>query len=110
MARKQAYAYLRVSGKGQVKGAGFGRQSAAIRRFAKAHRLDLADEFRDEGVSGTEADRPGFRDMVTEMLSNGVRLVLVESLDRFARDLGVQLQLLAYLQVKGISPSTQRRT
>ena len=40
--------------------------------------------------------------MVSDLLSNGCRSIVVESLDRFARDLGVQMQLLAYLKAKGL--------
>jgi DNA invertase Pin-like site-specific DNA recombinase len=40
--------------------------------------------------------------MVEDLLSNGCRTIVVESLDRFARDLGVQMQLLAYLLSKGL--------
>ncbi len=102
MAQTQAFAYLRVSGKGQVKGDGFPRQRAAITRYAKSHRIDVVGEYR-EPFTGTDADRPEFQAMVAEMLSNCVRTVLVERLDRFARDLGVQMQLLAYLLSKGIT-------
>ena len=102
MAQNQAFAYLRVSSKGQVKGDGFPRQRAAIGRYTKAHRITLVGEYR-EPFTGSDADRPEFQAMIAEMLSNGVRTVLVEALHRFARDLGVQLQLLAYLQSKGIT-------
>ena len=102
MAQKPAVGYLRVSSRGQIKGDGFPRQRAAITRYAKAHRIEIVDEYR-EPFTGTDADRPQFQAMMAEMLSNGVRTILVESLDRFARDLGVQLQLLAYLQAKGVS-------
>jgi len=33
---------------------------------------------------GTEADRPAFLEMLAAILSNGVRTVIVESLDRLA--------------------------
>jgi len=102
MAQKQAFSYLRVSSRGQIKGDGFPRQRAAISRYAKAHRIEIVGEYR-EPFTGTDADRPQFQAMVAELMTNGVRTVLVERLDRFARDLGVQLQLLAYLQSKGIT-------
>ena len=102
MAQKQAFAYLRVSSRGQVKGDGFPRQRAAITRYAKAHRIEIVGEYR-EPFTGTDADRPQFQAMVAELMTNGVRTILVERLDRFARDLTVQLQLLAYLQAKGIT-------
>ena len=49
-----AFAYLRVSGKGQVDGDGFPRQLAAIEAYAKANGLTLAKVFREQGISGTK--------------------------------------------------------
>ena len=50
----KAFAYLRVSGKGQVNGDGFPRQLKAIREYAKAHDIRIAKIYREEGVSGTK--------------------------------------------------------
>jgi DNA invertase Pin-like site-specific DNA recombinase len=36
---KKAFAYLRVSGKGQVDGDGFTRQIEAIKRYASQHEI-----------------------------------------------------------------------
>ena len=96
--------YLRVSGRGQIEGDGFSRQGATIRAWAKNNRATIAHLYREEGVSGTkdETHRPAFAEMVSDLLSNGCRTIVVESLDRFARDLAVQMQLLAYLKAKGI--------
>jgi DNA invertase Pin-like site-specific DNA recombinase len=41
--------------------------------------------------------------MLTAILSNGVRAVIVERLDRLAREYVVQEQLLVYLAAKGIT-------
>lgn len=41
--------------------------------------------------------------MITDILSNGVRAVIVERLDRLAREYMVQEQLLVYLATKRIS-------
>jgi len=93
----EAFSYLRVSGKGQITGDGFPRQREAIRRYAKARGIDIVDEFRDEGVSGTKDldDRDGLGDLMARIRSNGVRVVLVERADRLARDLMVSEVLLA---------------
>src|SRR5262245_25927571 len=92
MKQQKAVSYLRVSGKGQVDGDGFDRQREAVQRYAKAAGLELLEEFRDEGVSGTKelADRPGLAAILDRLESNGVRTVLVERADRLARDLMVQ--------------------
>lgn len=98
-------AYLRVSGKGQVEGTGLDRQLDTITGWAKHAGATVERVYREEGVSGTldESHRPEFARMVEDLLSNGCRTVAVESLDRFARDLGVQMQLLAYLMSKGLT-------
>ena len=90
--KPQAVSYLRVSGKGQVEGDGFARQRDAIHQFAAAARIELLEEYRDEGVSGTKelADRPGLAALLDRLDSNGVRTVIVERADRLARDLMVQ--------------------
>ena len=100
----KAYAYLRVSGKGQTEGDGFTRQEEDIRRYAKKNRIEIVQVFREEGVSGTkgEADRPAFQEMVSEILRDGVRTVIVEGLDRLAREYRIQETLIVYLASKNI--------
>lgn len=96
------FAYLRVSSNGQVKGHGFQRQEDTIRQFAGENGYALKETFRD-AFTGTEADRPEFNQMVATILGNGVRTILVESLDRLARDVMVQSLLLAKLAQHGIT-------
>ncbi len=108
----KAYAYLRVSGQGQVDGNGFDRQEEAIRKYAKKAGIKIEGVFRENGVSGTtnETDRPAFQEMMTAILNNGVRMVIVERLDRLAREYMVQESLLIYLASKKvdlISASTE---
>ena len=91
-----AFAYLRVSSNGQVKGHGFQRQHETISQFAGENGYEVAEVFRD-AFTGTEADRPEFNRMVATILGNGVQTILVESLDRLARDVMVQSLLLAKL-------------
>lgn len=99
---RQAYGYLRVSGQGQVEGSGLKRQKETIDAYALSAGLEIVGCYEDVHT-GTEADRPGFMAMIEAMLSNSVRTIIVESLDRFARELAVQMTLLAKLQELGIS-------
>ena len=99
----KAFGYLRVSGKGQVNGDGFTRQLKAIREYAAAHGVKVVRVFREEGVSGTadSADRPAWFELMTALHANGVRVVLIERLDRLARDLMVQETIIADLRKHG---------
>ena len=55
-------------------------------------------------MSGADpvTDRPGFKAMLDRIAGNGVRMILVESPDRFARDLAVQLAGHDYLKQLGV--------
>jgi len=100
----KAYAYLRVSGRGQAKGDGFTRQEENIRLYARRNKIEIVRVFKEKGISGTkgEADRPAFQEMVSEILKDGVRTVIVEGLDRLAREYRIQETLIVYLASKEI--------
>lgn len=102
MASKKAYAYLRVSSRGQVSGHGFDRQEEAIRSYARTAKVEIVETFR-EAHTGTEADRPVFVEMLAAILSNGVKTIIVESLDRLSRDIWIQTALLGELRKRGVS-------
>ena len=67
----KCFAYLRVSGKGQVDGDGFDRQIKAIKNYAKANKLTIEKVYREEGVSGTLEDRPALAEMMVSLEQNG---------------------------------------
>jgi DNA invertase Pin-like site-specific DNA recombinase len=104
--RIDAIAYLRTSSAANVGSDkdSHKRQRAAIASFAKAHGYRIVDEFYDAAVSGADpvTERPGFRAMLDRIAGNGVRVILVESPDRFARDLAVQLTGHDYLRSLGV--------
>ncbi len=97
MARKQtaAVAYLRTSSAANV-GADKDsdkRQRDAIMAFAKRQGFTIEGEFYDAAVSGADPidQRHGFVEMLERLATNGAKTIIVESPDRFARDLAVQL-------------------
>jgi DNA invertase Pin-like site-specific DNA recombinase len=98
-----AYAYLRVSGKGQLDGDGFTRQAQAIERYALANGISIVETFEEQGVSGTKEldDRPALQDLLAALKEGDVRVVIIEKLDRLARDLMVQETILSDLMKQG---------
>ncbi|MCB9913344.1 MAG: recombinase family protein [Verrucomicrobiales bacterium] len=102
--KTKAFSYLRTSGKGQVGNDGFPRQRETIRRYCKANRLEIVEEFSDEAVSGTTdgLDRAGLTDLFVALRANGVRTVVVENATRLARDLMVSEIILAEFRKEGV--------
>jgi DNA invertase Pin-like site-specific DNA recombinase len=80
------------------------RQQDAVQQYAAANRLQIVQEFYDAAVSGADpvTAREGFDSMLTYMLGNGARIVLVENASRFARDLVVQITGHTLLKKHGI--------
>jgi len=102
----KAFAYRRVSGRSQAADHrdGLPRQEAAIRRYAAAHDLEVVRVFTEPGVSGTaeSADRPAWVAMLAEIMANGVKTIIIEKLDRLARDLMVQEHIVSDLRRRGV--------
>lgn len=114
--RKPAYGYLRTS---SITNIGYDkdsepRQRAAIEGFAKAAGYQIMAWYRDPAVSGADpiSERPGFSEMLEALVGDGdevacpalpgVHTIIVESPDRFARDLMVQLTGHDHLKGLGI--------
>ena len=98
---KKAFGYLRVSGQSQVDGDGFPRQRENILKWAATNHVEIVRWFEEEGVSGTLAERPALSEMMVALMSNGVHLVVVEKLDRIARDQMVQETIIQSLMKQG---------
>ncbi len=103
---RKAVAYLRTSSRTNV-GADKDsdkRQRAAILAFAKTAGYEIVEEFYDAAVSGADpvSERSGFADMLERLMSNGAKTIIVESPDRFARDLMVQLAGHDMLKARGV--------
>lgn len=105
--RKEAIGYLRTSSATNV-GAekdSDKRQRAAIQSYAKSAGYTIIDWFYDKAVRGSDTvtERPGFAAMLRRIAGNGVRTIIVESPDRFARDLTVQLTGHDFLKSLGVA-------
>jgi DNA invertase Pin-like site-specific DNA recombinase len=103
---KTACAYYRTSSATNV-GAdkdSLKRQQDAVRACAAARGLEIVHEYYDAAVSGADAvdSRKGFSEMLSYMLGNGARTIIVENASRFARDLIVQETGYQMLKARGI--------
>ena len=101
----KAFAYLRVSGRGQIDGDGFDRQQLACEKYAAGNGYEIAEVFQEKGVSGTKEldDRPALAELFVALEENGVTVVIIEKLDRLARDLMVLETILADIQKRGFA-------
>ena len=96
------YGYIRCSGISQMEGDGPERQRAAIIEYCRANGFDIA-EWYIESHTGTDLDgRIEFRHMRDAMVSNGVRIVVVEKMDRLARSIMIQETIIADFKNNGI--------
>lgn len=102
---KKAFGYIRVSSKGQIKGDGFARQEKAIADYAKANGFEIVNVYKEKGVSGTLKNRPALSEMIYSLEKNGhgIQTVIIERIDRLARELMIQETILEDLKKNGIS-------
>ena len=97
------FVYLRVSGKSQIKGDGWLRQFISCRELARLKNLQIVRIFREKGVSGTTEleDRPALSALFAALEENGVKTVLIEKVDRLARDLMIQETIIGDMLKNG---------
>lgn len=105
--RKIAVAYMRTSSAANVGDDKDSqtRQRAAIQLFADRNGYHIANEFYDAAVSGADPllNRPGFKALIDWISARGVTTIVVETANRFARDLIVQEVGYGELTKKGIT-------
>jgi DNA invertase Pin-like site-specific DNA recombinase len=90
--RQPALAYLRTSSAANVDGDSSERQRVAIRAYADRAGLEIVAEHYDAAVSGADPldRRKGFAALLADAREHGIKVVVVETASRFARDLIVQ--------------------
>ena len=102
--KPKAVAYLRTSSAANVEGDSADRQRAAVRAYAKRAGVEVAAEYYDAAVSGSDPveERAGFKAMLDCLDGDGVRLVLVEDISRFARTVAAQELGLTLMLRRGV--------
>lgn len=87
--------YIRVSTDNQVDGYGLESQEQAIQDFAHKNRLGAVRIYAEKGVSGDLEDRPALGSLMMDVKDGKVAKVIVVRLDRLARDLMLQENIIA---------------
>lgn len=84
-----AAAYIRLSREDgdKTESDSIGNQKKLIADYLKSQPdIILYDSYVDDGFSGTNFERPGFKRMMTDMETGKVNCVIVKDLSRFGRD------------------------
>ena len=61
-------------------------QKELLRSYVKNNKFNLIGEYIDDGYSGTDFDRPGFKKMLEDIKNKKINCVIVKDLSRFGRD------------------------
>lgn len=82
---KKAVIYARYSSSSQNEQS-IETQLDACNNYAKENNLSVIKHYIDKGMTGTNANRPGFQEMIRDARKHLFSVVIVYKLDRFARD------------------------
>ncbi len=61
-------------------------QKELLKGYVKNNNFNLIKEYVDDGYSGTDFDRPAFKEMLEDIKSKMINCVIVKDLSRFGRD------------------------
>ena len=79
--------YMRLSkDDGQNESVGIGAQRRILTAYSKEHGFEIADEYVDDGYSGTNFERPAFKRMIEDIENKRINLVLTKDLSRLGRN------------------------
>lgn len=98
--RNWAVDYIRVSDDSQVEGYSLEAQHTAADRWCRQRGYQLGESYADEGVSARTdkiEKRPALMRLLRDAEQGKFDIVVVHTLDRWARNIGVQRQALRLL-------------
>lgn len=61
-------------------------QRQIIKSYAKENGITISNEYVDDGFSGSNFDRPNFKNMIEDLNAGKFRIIIVKDLSRFGRD------------------------
>lgn len=97
-----AVAYTRTSSQTNVDGDSKDRQMLAIMNYADANKLRVVAQASDDAVKGADLikDRVGFARLIDKCAEDDIKIILVESAERFSRD--TITQEIGYQELKDL--------
>ena len=78
-------------------------QKTLLTQYCKEHNIRIIDYYCDDGWSGTNFERPGFKRMIDDIENGKINTVIVKDLSRFGREYAqMGLYIEHYFEEKGI--------
>jgi site-specific DNA recombinase len=106
---KRVAAYARVSIEAELNLHSLEAQVDHYSKLIKATPgWEFAGVYADSGITGTKADRPGFKNLLTACDEGKVDIILAKSISRFARNTVILLSTIRHLKERGISVRFER--
>jgi DNA invertase Pin-like site-specific DNA recombinase len=105
MEMSKVVAYIRVSSAGQEDGDGMSRQMAAIDSYCQKNGHQIVQVFREIKTGTSDlAERPAMSEMIQYLSDHDdCRTVIIERIDRLARDLVIQEGIIGKFQSLNLS-------
>lgn len=75
-------------------------QEQMLRVFAEQHQMEIAGTFRDVG-SGLDFERPGLKELLSELSASRYDGVLTRDISRIGRDVAPTLKVIWEIEKKG---------
>ncbi len=100
MSLKKVAAYCRVSTSDQS--TGMESQIRVLKQYFEQNKIENAEFFTDEGISGTKSSRPALDRMMAAIEKDEISSVVVYSFSRFARSTTHLLNALQIFKKKGV--------
>ena len=101
----RAVAYLRVSSASQIDGYSLDAQERAFQESCRSHGWQSVQVYREEGRSAHSDSvnkRPEMRQLLKDAARGDFDLVVVHTLDRWARNLDVLIRTIKHLKEQGV--------
>lgn len=97
--------YLRLSKEDgdRLESESISNQRSILQRYCKEHGFNYYKEYIDDGYSGLNFDRPGFKEMIKDIECGNIDMIITKDLARFGRDYsGVGMYIERYFPENNI--------